>query len=168
MVWCKEAVDALSSTSMHYLHLEFPLPPEVAHGSLLPCPTVRLAARFLKHFTEMSTAAAASNGVGAVRSPARDVLDAFVAAVHGSQDLTTTTAGQAQVDFQSVVSLFPHALRLLVEACLPLAQRDANPLWPLYLLKLVGRRDLCGKHDISIVKPLKFLLFTPPMIVSLL
>lgn len=79
------------------------------------------------------------------RSAAREVLDAFVFSVHGSMPLSASQCA-AHVDFTSVLSYFPYALRLLIEVCVQQCRDRANPLWPAYLLKLVDRKDLSGER----------------------
>jgi len=163
VTWCKETIETISAPSSNGMLLqEFPLPPELTPGSLLPCPTLRLSARFLEHFANLTTlpgevvaeASSAAELRGA-HSAARDVLDAFVFAVHGAQaigalgdNLNGVFGGvraNSHVAFATVVSYFPHALRLLIEVCVKQCQGAPNPLWPAYLLKLVDRKDLGGK-----------------------
>lgn len=166
MIWCKEALQGLANNKNNAFAQDFPLPPTLSSDSLLPCPTVRLTTRFLEHLASSMKVQNQGETEQSVTpnsaDVARDVLDAFIFSVHGlpiapdsdnSNNFTgcfqysvTTTAHS---DFGAIVSYFPYVLRLLIQVCIQQAQQQPNPLWPAYLLKLVDRKDLCGKLHFS-------------------
>jgi len=150
ITWCKESLQGLANKDHTTFAQDFPLPPAIVADSLLPCPTVRLTARFLEHLASGIHARRVQDVKASSAEVAKEVLDAFVYSVHGLQvapDDTATLATNLTVhsDFSAIVSYFPYALRLLIQVCIQQCQQQPNPLWPAYLLKLVDRKDLCGE-----------------------
>lgn len=52
------------------------------------------------------------------------------------------------------LSLYTEPLQLMVQVAIPLCKTHPNPIWPIFLLKMVGRDDLCGEMQINLLSML--------------
>ena len=154
---CARAIEAIGSTTAMEEEEEYSLPPQSMPGSLFPCPTIRIASRFISYLSKQaketggnSKRASTTHDASVVSpspSPAQIVLDAFVYSVHGNggDGGGDHRDNNTNFDWALILSYFPRVLRTLIELAVQQCHTDANPNWPSYLLILIERNDLCGE-----------------------